>query len=157
MPTAKEYKKMSPISWELLQQDCRTLAQQLLNKGPFKGICAITRGGLVPAAILAREMDIHLIDTLCITSYNWKKQGQHNLLKGVDHDGEGWLLVDDLVDTGKTAEIVRQLMPKALFATVYAKPAGRPMVDIFITEFSQETWVLFPWDSALQFVEPLQQ
>ncbi len=70
-------------------------------------------------------------------------------------DGSGWLVVDDLVDTGRTAEILRKLIPKAHFAAVYAKPAGRPLVDTFITEVSQDTWIYFPWDVELQFTQPI--
>ncbi|HBM12081.1 MAG TPA: xanthine phosphoribosyltransferase, partial [Rhodospirillaceae bacterium] len=70
-------------------------------------------------------------------------------------DGEGWLIVDDLVDTGNTAKIVREMLPKAHFATVYAKPAGRPLVDTFVTEVSQDTWILFPWDVELAYAEPI--
>ena len=64
------------------------------------------------------------------------------------------LVIDDLVDSGKTLELVRSKYPKAHFATVYAKPQGRPMVDTFITEVSQDTWIFFPWDMALQYVQP---
>ena len=77
------------------------------------------------------------------------------MLKGVDGDGEGLLIVDDLVDTGRTAKIVRDMLPRAHFATVYAKPAGRPLVDTFVTEVSQDTWILFPWDSESRFVQPI--
>ena len=38
--------------------------------------------------------------------------------------GAGVLIIDDLVDTGATARVVREILPKAHFATVYAKPAG---------------------------------
>jgi xanthine phosphoribosyltransferase len=58
------------------------------------------------------------------------------------------------VDTGKTLEIVRARMPAAHVATIYAKPAGREMVNTYITEVSQDTWIFFPWDMALQYVEP---
>jgi xanthine phosphoribosyltransferase len=122
----------------------------------FKGIIAITRGGLVPAAIIARELDIHLVDTICISSYDWKdKKGEADILKTVEGNGEGYLLIDDLVDTGRTAQLVKEILPKAHFATVYAKPAGRPLVDTFVTEVSQDTWILFPWDTESQFVTPL--
>ena len=67
------------------------------------------------------------------------------------------LIVDDLVDTGKTAKVVRELLPGAHFATVYAKPMGRPMVDTFITEVSQDTWIYFPWDTGLAFVPPIRE
>ncbi len=149
------YQKTYPISWEQLHRDSKALAWRLVDQQTWKGIVAITRGGLVPAAIIARELDIHLVDTVCISSYEWKDQGKIQILKSIDGDGKGWLLVDDLVDTGKTATIAREMLPKAHFATVYAKPAGRPVVDTFITEVSQDTWILFPWDSESQFIKPI--
>jgi Adenine/guanine phosphoribosyltransferases and related PRPP-binding proteins len=150
------YDKVYPVSWEQLHRDCRALSWRLMERGPWKGIYAITRGGLVPAAILARELDIRLIDTICISSYDWQQQGNANMLKATPQgDGEGWLLIDDLVDTGRTARIVRDMLPKAHFATVYSKPEGRPLVDTFITEVSQDTWILFPWDAGAQFVPPI--
>ena len=156
------YNKDYPVSWEELHRNARALAWRLLDHGPWKGIIAITRGGLVPAAIVARELDIRLIDTICISSYDQleigvesSKQGQLKLLKGFDGDGEGYLLIDDLVDTGKTAAAVREIVPKATFATVYAKPAGKPGVDMYVTEVSQDTWIRFPWDMAQSFATPI--
>ena len=150
--------KTFPVSWDQLHRDSRALAWRLVDAGPFRGIAAITRGGLVPAAVIARELDVRLIDTICITSYRADNTpGTLEVLKGVEHDSEGWLLIDDLVDTGQTARKVRELMPKAHFATVYAKPAGRPLVDSFVTEVSQDTWILFPWDTELQSVPPIIQ
>ncbi|WP_319525525.1 xanthine phosphoribosyltransferase [uncultured Desulfosarcina sp.] len=149
------YRRTFPISWEQLQRDARALSWRLMESGPWQGIIAITRGGLVPAAIIARELDIRIVDTVCIASYAGRQQGQIQILKSTSGDGEGWLLVDDLVDTGKTARLVREMVPKAHFATVYAKPAGRPLVDTFMTEVSQDTWILFPWDSEIQFAQPI--
>jgi xanthine phosphoribosyltransferase len=147
---------MYPISWDQLHRDSKALAWRLHDMHSFKGIIAITRGGMVPAAIIAREHDIHLVETICISSYDWKdKKGAAEILKGIEGDGEGWVLIDDLVDTGRTAKIVKEMVPKAHFATVYAKPAGRPLVDTFITEVSQDTWILFPWDTESQFVTPI--
>jgi xanthine phosphoribosyltransferase len=149
------YIKTFPVSWEELHRHSKALAWRLVEGGPWEGIVAITRGGLVPAAIIARELEIRLIDTVCVASYDDRKQGKPTLLKSVEGDGAGWLIVDDLVDTGQTAQIVRDLLPKAHFATVYAKPAGRPLVDSFITEVSQDTWILFPWDSEPQSIPPI--
>ena len=104
------------------------------------------------------EGDIRLIDTICIRSYSDDhRQSDLEVLKEVPGDGEGWIIIDDLVDTGRTAKGVRAILPKAHFATVYAKPAGRPTVDTYITEVSQDTWILFPWDTALQSVPPIIQ
>jgi xanthine phosphoribosyltransferase len=152
----KPYKRTFPVSWEQLHRDARALAWRLLDMDYFKGIIAITRGGLVPAAIIARELDIRLVETICVSSYNWQDQrGEVEILKSVDNDGQGWLLIDDLVDTGATARTVRELLPKAHFATVYAKPQGRPLVDTYVTEVSQDTWILFPWDADVQYIEPI--
>lgn len=152
----ERYKRNYPISWEQLHRDAKALSRHLHDLNlTWKGIVAVTRGGLVPAAIIARELDIHLIDTICITSYDWQNQGESTILKSMDGDGEGLLIIDDLVDTGGTAKIVRQMLPRAYFATVYAKPAGKPLVDAHVTEVSQDTWILFPWDSESRFVAPI--
>lgn len=156
MPATQErYTKTFPISWEQLHRDSKALAWRLVDMKAWQGIVTITRGGLVPASIIARELEIRLVDTVCISSYDERDQGESTILKSVDTDGEDWLLIDDLVDTGQTARIVREMLPKAHFATVYAKPEGRPLVDSFITEVSQDTWILFPWDTESQFVQPI--
>ncbi|MDB5485415.1 MAG: xanthine phosphoribosyltransferase [Tardiphaga sp.] len=152
-----------PVSWDQFHRDCRALTWRLNSAGPFHAIVAITRGGLVPAAIVARELGVRVIDTVCITSYDHTKQSRLQLLKGVSDatmqlgggTGKGLLIVDDLVDTGKTARMVREMLPDAHFAAVYAKPMGRPLVDTFITEVSQDTWIFFPWDLGLAFAPPL--
>ena len=150
------------ISWVELHRDARYLSEMLHQKGPWRGIIAVTRGGLVPAALVARELDIRLVDTICVTSYDApgsgqaaQAQGAVKVLKGVSGDGDGYLLIDDLVDTGRTAQTVRQLLPKAHFATLYAKPAGRPIVDTIVKEFKQNKWIHFPWDIEYKFATPI--
>jgi xanthine phosphoribosyltransferase len=155
--------KAFPVSWDQFHRDARALAWRLHEAGPFEAVVCITRGGLVPAAIVARELNVRLIETVCISSYeNYQNKGELSLIKDVAPQvkalaaqGKGVLIVDDLVDTGKTARMVRDLLPKAHFATVYAKPMGRPLVDTFITEVSQDTWIYFPWDTGLAFVPPI--
>ncbi|WP_022703848.1 xanthine phosphoribosyltransferase [Pseudorhodobacter ferrugineus] len=150
------------ISWDQMHRDARALAWRLDGKGPdngnWKAVVGITRGGMVPAMIVARELDIRVVDTISVKSYDHQDRAEAKVIKApqadVMGDGTGILIVDDLVDTGKTLELVRKLYPKAHFATVYAKPHGRPMVETFITEVSQDTWIFFPWDMALQYVQP---
>jgi xanthine phosphoribosyltransferase len=157
--------KAFPVSWDQFHRDARALAWRLAGAGPFEAIVCVTRGGLVPAAIVARELGIRLIETVCVASYSHTTQGELKVLKDVAEsivaigggEGKGVLIVDDLVDTGKTAKVVRSLIPAAHFATVYAKPMGRPMVDTFITEVSQDTWIFFPWDTGLAFQPPIRE
>jgi xanthine phosphoribosyltransferase len=137
------------VSWEEIHRDARALAWRVAGGGPYRGIIAVARGGLVPAALVARELDIRFIDTICIASYHDAAHhagGPVQVLKAIAGDGAGFLIIDDLVDTGETARAVRDMLPKAHFATLYAKPAGRPMVDTFVTEVSQDTWIVFPWE-----------
>jgi xanthine phosphoribosyltransferase len=157
--------KIFPVSWDQFHRDSRALAWRLSGAGPFEAIVCITRGGLVPAAIVARELGIRLIETVCVASYSHTTQGDLTVFKDVapaivargGGEGAGVLIVDDLVDTGQTAKVVRALLPRAHFATVYAKPMGRPMVDTFITEVSQDTWIYFPWDTGLAFQPPIRE
>ncbi|WP_084862181.1 xanthine phosphoribosyltransferase [Salibaculum halophilum] len=155
------------VSWDQLHRDSRALAWRLDGYGPdagsWRAVVAITRGGMAPAMIVARELDIRTVDTISVKSYlsgggKADQRREAQVLKSPDAammgDGEGVLIVDDLVDTGKTLELVRQMYPKAHFATVYAKPEGEPQVETFITGVSQDTWIFFPWDMALQYVEP---
>ena len=151
------------VSWDQIHRDSRALAWRLDGHGPedgaWKAVVAITRGGMAPAMIVARELGIRIVDTISVKSYDHQDQTEAKVLNAPDEammgNGTGVLIVDDLVDSGKTLELVRSLFPKAHFATVYAKPKGRPQVDTFITEVSQDTWIFFPWDMALQYVQPM--
>lgn len=149
------------VTWDQLHRDGKALAWRLVergpNGGPWRGIVAITRGGLIPAAIVARELDLRIIESVSVVTYDEEHRGTPEVVKPpvAAGDGDGWLILDDLVDTGTTARVVRAMLPRAHFATVYAKPAGKPLVDTFVTEVSQDTWILFPWDTEPQFVAPI--
>ena len=153
--------KAFPVSWDQFHRDSRALAWRLAAEGPFAAVVSITRGGLVPAAIVARELDIRVIETISIASYDHQSQGGLRVLKAISPDivalssDKRLLVIDDLVDTGATMRLVREMLPKAQLATVYAKPAGRPLVDTFITEVSQDTWIYFPWDLELSYAKPI--
>lgn len=150
------------VTWDQLHRDARALAWRLMGRGPFRGLVAVTRGGLIPAAIVARELDLRLVESVSIVSYAGESEDSRTapvVLKPplAAGNGDGFLIVDDLVDTGATVRVVRGLLPKAHFACIYAKPAARDSVDSYITEVSQDTWILFPWDTDAEprFVEPL--
>ena len=135
------------VSWDDVADLSNQLAAELLpRRDEFRTIIAITRGGMVPAAIIARRLDIKYIDTVGISSYEDKTQGQIQVIKTVPGNGEGCLVIDDLVDQGTTAQTVRQMLPKSVIAVLYAKPSGRPFADIAIKEIPQNVWIAFPWE-----------
>ncbi len=145
------------VTWDQLHRDARALAWRVMSLRPLQGIVAITRGGLIPAAIVARELDVRLIESVSVVTYEEETIGDPLVAKAPSAagDGTGFLVVDDLVDTGATARVVRGLLPRAHYCCIYAKPAGKPMIDSFVTEVSQDTWILFPWDTEPQFSVPL--
>lgn len=150
------------VGWEQMHRDTRALAWSLaaLNK-EFKAIIAITRGGLVPTGIISRELGILTIETLGVSSYkSYSEQSDLTIVKDINdnfksENGTGILVVDDLTDTGKTFQTIRKILPKAHYATVYVKPQGKELVDNYVTEVSQDTWIYFPWDMALSYKEPI--
>jgi xanthine phosphoribosyltransferase len=159
--TQPQQSKAFPLSWDQFHRDSRALAWRLSGTGSYSAIVCITRGGLVPAAIVARELGIRVIETISIASYTDEfRQGELQVLKSISAElkpdaGKKLLVIDDLVDTGKTMQLVRQVVPDAHVATVYAKPLGRPLVDTFVTEVSQDTWIYFPWDLELSYAKPI--
>lgn len=145
-----------PVSWEELHRHSKALAWRLMDKGPWRAVIAVARGGLVPATIVARELGVRLVDTVCIATYEEDNTSHEpQVLKVLPGDGEGCLVIDDLVDSGRTFKVVRKYLPKAHYATVYAKPEGKPMVDSYVMEVSQDTWIHFPWDLEATYAPPL--
>ncbi|MCP1339693.1 xanthine phosphoribosyltransferase [Idiomarina sp. M1R2S28] len=146
------------VSWEELHRATRELARRQLPAEQYKGIIAVSRGGLVPAAIVSRELNIRVVDCVAVSSYDHTEQRDDlQVMKDVTatEDGEGFLVVDDLVDTGNTLKFLRERLPKAKFVTVYAKPSGMEMVDDYVADLDQDTWIHFPWDMHLHYIEPL--
>ncbi|MCU0838464.1 MAG: xanthine phosphoribosyltransferase [Rhodospirillales bacterium] len=142
-------KKIHSSSWHEMHREATDLGLRLKDRGPWRGIVAISRGGLVPASVIARVLDIRLIVTICIASYDGEMKGELAVLRRPPPEigsGEGWLLVDDVADSGATAAAARQMLPAAHYAALYVKPAGKPFVDTYLCEVEQGTWIDFPWD-----------
>ena len=136
------------LTWDRIQQDSAALAAKLAGQGQWQGIVAVARGGLVPAALVARALDIRRIEAVAIATYQHERLGEPEMLKlpSAAGDGAGWLVIDDLVDTGTTMRIIRALLPQAHVGVLYAKPVGLPLADSFVTEFPQDSWIDFPWE-----------
>ena len=144
------------VTWDMFHMHARKLSERLLPASQWKGIVAVSRGGLFPAAVLARELGIRHVETVCIASYNHDKQGELQVLHAaqLDNGGEGFIVIDDLVDTGNTARAIREMYPNARFVTVFAKPAGAELVDDYVVDIPQNTWIEQPWDMGICFVPP---
>ena len=152
MGTADRRQHVISLTWAQLHQDVRSLAAQLAGKGTFRGIVAVARGGLVPAGILARACNIFLVETVCIRSCEAQIYApEARVLKAFSQDeGLGWLAVDDMAATGRTAALLRAMLPKAHIAAVYAKEQGMACIDSFAVMVPRDSWLIFPWDSQFR-------
>ncbi len=130
-------------SWDEVHHGTSVLALRLADQG-WQQIVALTEGGIGPAASIARDLQIPMINTLSVRD----PAAQHDLTLLRDHiDGNlKTLFVDDLVDTGKTAKAAKEAFPEAHFVALYAKPSGMPFVDDYVNELEQSCWIHFPWD-----------
>ncbi|AAO26959.1 xanthine-guanine phosphoribosyltransferase [Buchnera aphidicola str. Bp (Baizongia pistaciae)] len=143
------------VTWDMLQIYARELAQKLLPVNQWKGIIAVSRGGLIPSALLARELNIRFVDTICVSSYDHNRLRDLKILKYAAGNSSQIIIVDDLVDTGGTGKIIRNLYPKAKFVTIFAKPMGKLLVDEYIIDIPQKVWIEQPWDMGVTYQSPL--
>lgn len=136
------------IDWTHFHADAKTLADKLKTLSDIKGLIAIARGGLCATAIIANQLDIRNVKSVAVSSFNGQKQHAAEMLGSVDNilDGDGWVFIDDLVDTGQTAKLIKRRYPKARLAVVYAKPDGLPHCDVHAVDMAQDQWLTFPWE-----------
>lgn len=148
-------------SWDEFHCDCRTLAKKLIKQydmKKIKGIIAISRGGIIPSGILAKELSIRNIDTICIESYTEESRKEDLIIiksPTIDNEGENYIFIDDLIDTGRTIKYIKEKFPKSIIVTIYAKPLARKLVDLYVKPIKQYLWLLFPWDLELKKAKPL--
>ncbi len=140
------------LSWEKIHEDSSALIKKLHSRShQFEGIIAVTRGGMVPGTLVAYGLNLSLVETIGVTSYddNTAKE-EVTLLKSptLQGTGKGWLVVDDLVDSGRTFEFVRGIYPDATYACLYAKPLGIGTTDYYVEDTPQDAWIVFPWEES---------
>lgn len=140
-------------TWSEFENDCYCMYRELVESNKqWRVLVPVTRDGLFVAGMLSHWMDIQLVDTLCLSSYEGTEQGKRvKILKKVAFhidllSGSGLLVVDAICDTGKTGEVVKTLYPQCTFASVLVKPQGEPVADHYGAKVSQNAWIIFPWD-----------
>ncbi|QCI26729.1 xanthine phosphoribosyltransferase [Buchnera aphidicola (Thelaxes californica)] len=145
------------VTWDMLQLYTLKLAKKIIRIRQWEGIVAISRGGLIPAALLARELGVRFVDTICISSYEHNCKGNIKIIKKTKDYGKNIIIVDDLIDTGSTAKIVKSLYPHSYFVVVFAKPKGKLLIDNYVISVDQNIWIEPPWDMGLKYRLPLIQ
>ena len=145
--------KFFHVTWDMFHHDTKILAAKLKGRQEWQGLVAVTRGGLVPASILAQELDLRWVDTICIASYSQDKTADDiNVMKTIQSKGKGLIVIDDLVDSGRTFHWIQRTLPEAYFTAVYAKPEGCHTLSQIedAVAIDQDRWIVFPWEEQIQ-------
>jgi len=134
------------------------ISASLKDAGMPKSMIYIERGGMVLASALYPRLGNVRAYGISASYYNdIGASTKEVFVRGVDTlkipSGNGYVLVvDELVDTGKTlASIMERLhaaFPKERFVTctMLAKPRSKIKPDIYAEEVSDDTWVVFDYE-----------
>jgi len=135
--TRSLWSSSSYLTWTDIEEDVKILAEKIKNTGfRFDKIATVTRGGLIPARLLADQLDVKsvLVDKNKIRSKT--------------------LFVDDIYDSGKT---FRKIMTRVEFpdnfkyATLIARRKTRyPKQLIYARKTRGMEYIVFPWELVEQ-------
>ena len=133
-------------TYEEIHEKSVKLAELIKDKNiNFTKMVVVSRGGFVPASVVAYCLGIQDVDIVSIQSYIHREPGEAFVHRAPKTD-EVVLVIDDIVDKGGTAKALREFMPNMHLAVVYAKPRGLPLANTYVEEITQGTWPVFPWD-----------
>uniref|UniRef100_A0A7J2TKI0 Phosphoribosyltransferase n=1 Tax=Archaeoglobus fulgidus TaxID=2234 RepID=A0A7J2TKI0_ARCFL len=147
--------KCHVYSWNDIEKLCRELARRIKKSG-FKAdaIVAIARGGWVPARILADILDVR--ELYSVKTEHWgivaTITGKAQIIQplNVKFDGKKVLIVDDVVDTGETMNIVKEHVislgaKEVRTAVIDYKRSSSFVPDYFGAEMENWKWIVYPW------------
>ena len=150
---------MKNINWNQFEKDIKNLANKIKAKRVIGGvfnkynctkILAISKGGLIPAYYLARYLGIKYVSTLCVQSYTDEnnKIELSTIPKVIQKNNtKGWLIVDDIVDSGETMKLAKSLYPNSIFASVYKKDSFKDTEKLDFYAEEVDGWLIFPWET----------
>ncbi|MBI1327691.1 MAG: hypothetical protein GC136_08630 [Alphaproteobacteria bacterium] len=149
------------LSWDEIHEKCVALAEQVQSgSDKFKGLVAVATGGLTPTHIIAKILGIKEIHAACISTYEDENPFQRakaviHSLPLLEDEGAGYLFIDDMIDSGRTFDILRLQYPKAKFACLYAKERSLQLADFMVEKMRENGWLVFPWEA--RYEKPAEQ
>lgn len=156
------------VNWLAVENGTNMLAQHLMHCGTFDNVLVLARGGMVVGCMLAHALKIRNVSTVSVRSYDDngnKSSVSFTTIPKLPHGRT--IIVDDIADTGASLnqlltfagrDPLRRREPRLdslQVVTLYAKPAGAPLVDYYAFYVQQEVWVEFPWEAELPDVRAL--
>ena len=134
------------LSYHDIHADCIELAKIIKKRYKPEKLILISRGGLIPGSIIANYLGIQDIDVIALKTYqNRKRSSDIKVFKRIK-SLKKLVVIDDLVDSGETAKIVKEMMPNSKFVVLYAKTSGKKQADLHLYDFKDKDWLVFPWE-----------
>ena len=119
-------------SYDEIHEKAVKLAELIKSKDiDFTKMVVVSRGGFVPASIVAYCLGMQDVDIVSIQSYIHREAGKAFVHRAPKTE-EVVLVIDDIVDKGGTAKALREYMPNMHLAVIYAKPRGLPLANTYV-------------------------
>lgn len=134
------------LSYHDIHTDCIELAIKIKKKYKPEKLILISRGGLIPGSIIANYLGIQDVDVIALKTYADRKRSKEIKVYKRIKSEKKLVVIDDLVDSGETAKIVKEMMPNSKFVVLYAKTSGKKQADLHLYDFKDSDWLVFPWE-----------
>lgn len=151
------------LDWNDVAALSRALAAELVATR-FDTLLAVSRGGLVPAAMLAQLLGMRDVSLASVASYEGEERGDalvfYHFPRPEDLAGRRVLVVDDVWDSGRTAVAVRDRVRAAggrpTLAVLHFKPDSSVFPGQEPEHFVESTdaWIVYPWEALAPGREP---
>jgi uncharacterized protein len=108
-------------------------------------IIGIKNGGIIPAILISRELDINDIEFITIRKNKIFKFNKFH------KDKKYLLIIDEIYDTGKTFSIVNEYFKRfeydyACLVSRYRIPDNNKIVTGKV--LNHKKWIVFPWENG---------
>jgi len=124
------------LSYHDIHTDCIKLAKIIKKKYNPKKLVIISKRGLIPGSIIAHYLEIEDINIISIRNVEEIKSL------------EKIIVVDDLINTGKTAEIIKKNIPNSKLVVLYNKKSIKKNCDLSLYKFNSNELIVLPWEKA---------
>ena len=138
------------ISWENIQEWSADIAHKIAADCPdinHMTLVAVSRGGLIPAQLIAYRLNIRDIRVMKLISYDSDNKRGETKDISTDRlfDGSDVYFIDDLADSGETVRYLRRRFPNARQCTLITKDCCAEQPDLSAVTLPGDAWIVFPW------------
>ena len=141
------------LKWNDVESLVDNLAKQIIDrKTPVDGLISIGRGGMIPSRMLSDLLSVEDIYYIPYASYERfeRRQGTKTLLFPYRLTGQTYLLVDEILQTGKTLMEVKTFFdnkPQRFLTAILQKRKSCDIVPTFLGEtVNHNKWIKYPWE-----------